>query len=67
MRGWTREARAIKQGNQTSIRGFLNGFQDLLAIELKNPNGTGTLSDKQQETHKHLKEQCDLDTRVGCV
>ncbi len=39
----------------TVIRGLPNGFQYVLATEFKNPNGTGRLSEKQQEYHKHLK------------
>ena len=31
------------------IRGLPNGFQDVLAIELKNPNKQGKLSNKQVE------------------
>ena len=55
------------QPDLTVIRGLPNGFQDVLTIELKNPNGTGRLSDKQEEYHKHLKEQSNIDTIVGCV
>ena len=55
------------QPDITSLRGLSNGFQDVLAIEFKNPNGTGRLNDKQQEYHKHLKEQSNIDTIVGCI
>jgi hypothetical protein len=40
-------------------------FQDVLAIELKNPNGKGKLEDYQQAYHDVLKEQCNIETIVG--
>ena len=53
------------QPDITILRGLPNGFQDALAIELKNPNGTGTLGTKQIEYHKNLKEKCNIKTIVG--
>ena len=55
------------QPDLTVIRGLPNGFQDVLAIEFKNPNGKGRLSDKQIEYHKQLKDHCNIQTIVGCV
>jgi prophage antirepressor-like protein len=54
------------QPDITVIRGLPNGFQDALAIELKNPNGKGILSNEQVEYHKHMKDQCNMETIVGC-
>ena len=53
------------QPDITILRGLPNGFQDALAIELKNPNKQGALSDKQTEYHKNLKEKCNIKTIVG--
>jgi hypothetical protein len=36
------------QPDLTIIRGFPNGFQDVLAIEFKNPNGKGRLSENKK-------------------
>jgi prophage antirepressor-like protein len=49
----------------TVIRKLPNSFQDVLAIELKNPNGKGKLDDDQQKYHKLLKDQCNIETIVG--
>ena len=49
------------------LRGLPNGFQDVLAIEFKNPNGKGRLSNKQEDYHKYLKEQSNIDTIVGSI
>ncbi len=38
------------------VRGLPNGFQYVLAIECKHPNGTGKLKQKQQEHHTNQKE-----------
>jgi len=40
------------------IRGLPNGFQDVLAIELKNPNKKGKLSQKQAEYIDDLEINC---------
>ena len=40
-------------------------FHDVLAIELKNPNGKGVLDDAQIKYHKLLKYQCNIETIVG--
>ena len=59
------QTRATQQDNQISqLRGLPNGFQDALAIELKNPNGTSTLGTKQIEYHKNLKDKCNIKTIV---
>ncbi len=55
------------QPDFTVIRGLADGFQDVLAIELKNPNGTGRLIEKQQVCHKHLQEEYSIDTVLGCI
>ena len=47
------------------IRGLPNGNQDVFAIELKNPNGKGRLSEKQMEYHEHLWSQCHVKTIVS--
>ncbi len=39
----------------------------MLAIDVKNPNGEGWLNEKQQDCHKRLQEECNIDTIVGCV
>jgi len=49
----------------TVIRKLPNAFQDVLAIELKNPNGRGVLDDTQVKYHKLLKDQCNIETIVG--
>ena len=49
----------------TVIRQLPNTFQDVLAIELKNPNGKGVLDDDQDTYHKLLKDQCNIETIVG--
>jgi prophage antirepressor-like protein len=46
------------------LRKLPNAFQDVLAIELKNPNGKGVLDDTQVKYHKLLKEQCNIETIV---
>jgi prophage antirepressor-like protein len=48
----------------TVIRKLPNTFQDVLAIELKNPNGKGKLEDYQQAYHDVLKDQCNIETIV---
>ena len=47
------------------LRKLPNSFQDVLAIELKNPNGKGVLDDTQVKYHKLLKDQCNIETIVG--
>ncbi len=48
------------------VRGLPNGFQDVLAIECKHPNGRGKLKRKQQEYHTNLNKQCSVvETIVG--
>ena len=47
------------------IRKLPNGFHDVLAIELKNPNGKGKLDKYQIKYHKLLKYQCNIETIVG--
>jgi hypothetical protein len=47
------------------LRKLPNSFQDVLAIELKNPNGRGVLDDTQVKYHKLLKDQCNIETIVG--
>jgi prophage antirepressor-like protein len=49
----------------TVIRKLPNSFQDVLAIELKNPNGKGVLDDTQMKYHQLLNEQCNIETIVG--
>ncbi len=49
----------------TIKRKLPNGFQDNIAIELKNPNGTGELSENQKNYHRLLKENCNIETIVG--
>jgi len=48
------------------IRGLPNGFQDVLAIELKNPNKKGKLSSKQVEYIDNLQLNCNVQTIVSC-
>jgi prophage antirepressor-like protein len=52
------------QPDITVIRKLPNGFQNVLAIELKNPNGKGVLDDDQNKYHKRLKDQCNIKTIV---
>jgi prophage antirepressor-like protein len=47
------------------IRKLPNGFHDVLAIELKNPNGKGTLEDYQKAYHDVLKDKCNIKTIDG--
>ena len=47
------------------LRKLPNAFQDVLAIELTNPNGRGVLDDTQIKYHKLLKDQCNIETIVG--
>jgi len=54
------------QPDMIIIRGLPNGFQDVLAIELKNPNKKGRLSIKQQEYIDDLELNCKVQTIVGC-
>ena len=49
----------------TVLRKLPNGFHDVLAIELKNPNGKGVLDDTQVNYHKLVKDQCNIETIVG--
>ena len=53
------------QPDITILRGLPNGFQDVLAIELKNPKGTGELQQNQIEYHEALKGKCNIETIVG--
>ena len=53
------------QPDITILRGLPNGFQDVLAIEFKNPNGRGHLDAHQIEYHKNLKDKCNVKTIVG--
>lgn len=56
------------EGGQPDImvtRGLPNGNQDVVAIELKNPNGKGNLSTKQAEYHERLWLQCRIETIVS--
>jgi prophage antirepressor-like protein len=48
----------------TIMRKLPNGFQNVLAIELKNPNGKGKLDDDQINYHKLLKDDCNIETIV---
>ena len=48
------------------IHGLPNGFQDVLAIELKNPNKKGKLSLKQKAYIDDLELNCKVQTIVGC-
>ena len=48
------------------IRGLPNGFQDVLAIELKNPNKQGKSSNKQVEYKDALELNCKVQTIVSC-
>ncbi len=47
------------------IKGLPNGNQDVFAIELKNPNGTGELSAKQLEYRERLLLKCHVKTFVS--
>jgi anti-repressor protein len=49
----------------TVIRQLPNTFQDVLAIEFKNPNGKGKLDKHQIDYHDVLKYQCNIETIVG--
>ncbi len=49
----------------TVFRQLPNGFQDVLAIELKNPNGKGKLDKYQIKYHDVLKDKCNIETIVG--
>lgn len=53
------------QPDITILCGLPNGFQDVLAIELKNPNCEGILSNCQINYHKNLKQHCNIETIVG--
>ena len=48
----------------TVLRKLPNSFQDVLAIEFKNPNGKGVLDDDQKQYHKILEDQCNIETIV---
>ena len=54
------------QPDITILKGLPNGFQDVLAIEVKNPNGTGILDARQIEYHTMLKDNCNIKAIVGC-
>ena len=47
------------------LRGLPNGNQDVFAIELKNPSGTGELNEKQTEYHERLLLKCHVKTVVS--
>ena len=47
------------------IRGLPNGGQDVFAIELKNPSGTGELNKKQTDYHERLLQKCHVKTVVS--
>ena len=47
------------------LRGLPNGNQDVFAIELKNPSGTGELNKKQTEYHERLLLNCHVKTVVS--
>lgn len=47
------------------IRGLPNGSQDVFAIELKNPSGTGELNKKQTDYHERLLQKCHVKTVVS--
>jgi len=47
------------------IKGLPNGNQDVFAIELKNPKGTGELSAKQLEYHERLLLKCHVKTFIS--
>lgn len=49
------------------IRGLTNGFQDILAIEIKNPNGNNKITKSQKEYHEILKQNCNIETIVGYI
>ena len=49
----------------TVIRKLPNTFQDVFAIEFKNPNGKGKLDEDQIKYHEVLKDQCNIETIVG--
>ena len=56
------------EGGQPDImvtRGLPNGCQDVFAIELKTPKGTGRLDVKQALYHKRLWSQCRIKTIVS--
>jgi prophage antirepressor-like protein len=54
------------QPDITIIRGLPNGFQDVLAVELKNPNGKGKLSNEQVVYIDSLELKCRVPTIVSC-
>ena len=47
------------------LRGLPNGNQDVFAIELKNPDGKGKLSQKQKDYHERLLQKCHVKTIVS--
>jgi anti-repressor protein len=53
------------QPDITLLRKLPNGFHDVLAIELKNPNKKGKLDKYQIKYHKRLKDECNIETIVG--
>jgi prophage antirepressor-like protein len=53
------------QPDLTILRGLPNGFQDVLAVEFKNPDGTRKLKKTQKEYHSTLKNNCNIETVVG--
>jgi hypothetical protein len=48
------------------VRGLPNGFQNVLAVELKNPNKKGKLTLKQREYIDDLELNCNVPTIVSC-
>jgi len=48
------------------IRGLPNGFQNVLAIELKNPSKPGALTQKQRDYLDVLKSNCNTSAIVSC-
>ncbi len=55
------QTQATQKDDQTSqfYETLPNGFQDVLAMEFKNPNEKGKLKTKQIEYHKNLKDKCN--------
>jgi len=60
LKGYTRGEPDI-----TVLRKLPNGFQDVLAIELKSPSRPCKADDHQLVYHNALKNNCNIDTIVG--
>ena len=54
------------QPDITIIRGLPNGFHDVMAIELKNPNKRGKVSEKQFKYKYKLEHTCNVKVLISC-